>query len=122
MPENPNKDLKPQRLVVIESPFRGENNEQSVRFTQYLGDAVKDCLDLGECPFASHGFYTRWLDDNDPAQRRQGILCGYAWMANADLVAVYFDLGISEGMRWAIEHAARNAYRLEFRSLAKWRK
>lgn len=77
-------------------------------------------MKLGEAPFAMHGFYTRYLDDNVPEERLLGMQCGLNWMLCADLVTFYYDLGISPGMREAIIFCARNALRLEFRSLKEW--
>jgi len=50
-------------------------------------------------PFASHLFYTQFLDDEDPKQRAAGIAAGHAWMAVADEVWVWVhELPLSEGM------------------------
>lgn len=105
------------KLVIIESPFAGDQ----MRHLDYLGECIRDSIFRNEAPFASHGLYTRWLDDFLQADRQTGIECGYAWMSSADLVAFYYDLGVSAGMRKALEYCARNGYRIEFRALGgRW--
>lgn len=110
--------LAKRKLVVVESPFAGDVG----RHMDYLGDCMKDSIFRQEAPFASHGLYPNWLDDHIPADRQTGIECGYAWMSEADLVAFYYDLGVSAGMRKALEYCARNGYRIEFRSIGgRWK-
>ena len=89
------------KRVVIESPYAG-NKELNVL---YLERCIKDCLRRGEAPFASHGFYTQYLNDDDPRERTQGIRAGFAWGAVAELVAVYQDHGITPGMKAGITRA-----------------
>jgi len=91
------------KLVIIESPYAGD----WVRHLSYLQLCVQDSFSRGEAPFASHGLYPRFLDDNDPEQRKQGLRAGFEIMRRADLVAVYLDLGISGGMREGITFAEK---------------
>lgn len=106
------------KLTAIESPYAGD----VARNMEYLRHAMLDSMWVhGEAPYAMHGLYTRFLDDSIPAERDLGILCGMAWLAQADLVCFYYDLGITSGMREALVFCARNAIRIEFRSLEKWK-
>ena len=59
----------------------------------------------GCAPFAPHLLYTRFLDDNDPAQRDLGISLGLRFMEACEEVWVYTADGISDGMRREMEHA-----------------
>lgn len=101
--------------VVIESPYAGDV-ERNLR---YLRACMKDCLRRGEAPFASHGLYTPpgVLDDGIPAERALGIEAGLEWGKACSLVAVYVDLGISEGMQEGIAKASRRRKPIEFRKL-----
>lgn len=105
------------RLVIIESPFAGD----TVRNLRYLKDAVLDCLSRGESPYASHAFFTQFLDDTNPDERALGIDAGLAWGAMADVTVVYTDLGVSTGMQLGIDHAVANKRSVEYRSLPQWR-
>lgn len=87
------------KRVIIESPYAGDIE----RNMKYLEEAVLDSLKRGEAPFASHGFYTAFLNDQIPEQRKQGIECGFAWQNVAELVVFYADLGFSNGMKKAQE-------------------
>ena len=99
--------------TVIEGPFAGTSGDPETRAAQqalherYLKAAIADSLSRGEAPFASHGFYTQVLDDADPVQRRQGMEAGFSWGSAAQRVAVYIDLGISDGMWEGIDRAQR---------------
>lgn len=101
------------RLVVIESPFRG-NMEVNIA---YAKAALKDSLDRGEAPFAGHLLITQVLDDRIPEQREQGIGAHLAWLARADAVVVYQDLGISSGMQKAIDMAQELNVPIEYRRM-----
>jgi hypothetical protein len=101
------------RKVIIESPYAGDVD----RNVAYARVCMKDALERGDAPIASHLLYTQpgVLDDNDPDQRTHGIDAGLEWAGIADLVAVYMDLGMSPGMEAALERYARDGVSLEFR-------
>lgn len=106
------------KCVVIESPFGGTPEEQQENLT-YLRACMADCLRRLEAPYASHGLYTQpgVLDDNDPVERSQGMLAGFAWGELAAYRVVYTDRGISEGMKLGIEEARRLNQPVYYRSL-----
>ena len=49
-----------------------------------------------------------------------GMAAGLAWLASADAVVVYHDLGYSEGMKAELRAAMAANVRSEFRSLPGW--
>lgn len=106
------------KCVLIESPYAGDV-ERNLR---YLRAAMRDCLERGEAPFASHGLYTQpgVLDDNDPDQRQLGFGAGFAWGNRADLIAAYVDLGISPGMTEGLEFWRAKGRTIEHRTLPGW--
>lgn len=103
------------RLVVLESPFAGEIEENIA----YAKRCVKDCLKRGEAPIASHLLFTQpgILDDNNPEERKLGIGAGHAWTPKADAVVVYTDRGLSRGMAAGVEAAQKAGIPVEYRSL-----
>lgn len=101
------------KLVVIESPYSGDIKRNIL----YLKLCLRHSLSLGEAPFASHLFYTQFLNDDNPEERKLGMDAGFAWQARADLVAVYTDLGISKGMNEGIFSATRYGIPVTLRSL-----
>jgi hypothetical protein len=103
------------RLVVVESPYAGDI-EANVR---YARACLADCLKRGEAPLASHLLYTQEgvLRDELPEERLLGMEAGFAWGAQAELVVVYTDRGISEGMQKGVERASAQGKPVEFRSL-----
>ena len=90
--------------VLLVSPFRGEEK----RNREYLNECILDCVRRGEAPFASHKMYTDSLEDSREDERKLGFECEEAWLAVADLVVVYYDYGISEGMAHTIQKATDN--------------
>ena len=55
------------KLVYLESPYAGDV-EKNIKYARLC---MKDSLDRGEYPFASHLLYTQEniLNDNDPVER-----------------------------------------------------
>jgi hypothetical protein len=89
------------RLVIIESPYAGDIEAN----VAYARACMRDSLNRGEAPIASHLLYTQpgILRDEDPAERQWGIDAGLAWRRVAELAAFYVDRGMSFGMRAALE-------------------
>ena len=106
------------RRVIIESPYAGDVD----RNVAYARAAMRDCLNRGEAPYASHLLFTQpgILDDDDPEERTWGIEAGLLWGESAEATVVYTDLGISRGMRLGQEraHAARRP--VEHRTIPGW--
>lgn len=105
------------KRVLIESPYSGNIGQNKA----YAWDCVKDSLNRGEAPFASHLFYTEVLNDFLLPERLLGMEAGFIWGQQAQLVAVYTDLGISSGMEHGIARAQAQDIPVEHRSLTKWR-
>lgn len=83
------------RPIVIESPFGG-----CVPLNRaYLQACIRDCLRLGETPYASHQMLTWALDDKNPEERALGIEAGIDFRDKCMLSSVFYvDLGWSTGM------------------------
>jgi hypothetical protein len=105
------------KRVVLESPYAGDVAAN----IEYARRCIRDSLERGEAPIASHLLYTQdgILDDNNPEQRRLGIDAGHAWMPLADAVVVYTDRGISAGMAFGIGRAQAHDIPIEYRSLGE---
>lgn len=101
--------------VAIESPFAGDVE----RNKKYLARCVADCLKRGESPYASHAFFTQFLDDNVLEERNLGIQAGFAWSLQADCFVFYCDYGISSGMEGAFQTVKRHDKRYVIRYIGK---
>lgn len=99
--------------TIIESPYAGDVNVNLM----YLRRCCRHSIDLGEHPFASHLFYTQFLDDDVKEERKAGMEAGFDWMSQAEQVVVYIDLGISNGMKKGIEKAQSVNLPVSYRSL-----
>lgn len=107
------------RRVIIESPYAGNVAEHM----RYLQRCIRDSLARGESPYASHQMLTQALDDATPEERKAGIEAGFAWRMHAETTVVYWDYGISEGMRAGIRHAEReraySTHTIEYRKIGR---
>lgn len=107
------------RLVILESPYAAPTAEEIAENVGYARACVRDSLVRGEAPIASHLLYTHpgILDDSIPQERQIGIEAGLAWRAAAQATIVYTDRGISRGMQYGIDDAARSGRPIEYRQL-----
>ncbi len=108
------------RLVIIESPYAGDVE----RNTEYARLCVRDSLARGEAPIASHLLYTQpgVLRDEVETERQWGIDAGLAWLAVAELSAVYTDHGISVAMKHGIKVAVDAGVPVVYRGLMQHRR
>lgn len=93
------------RCIIIESPYRGDGTQKVIRSnTLYARRCVRDSIDRGEAPFASHLFYTQMsiLDDSVAYERAIGIECGLDWAKLSAYSVFYTDKGWSPGMLAAL--------------------
>ena len=108
------------KRVIIESPYSGGGQlEKQMEHFAYLERCLRDSLPRGEAPFASHGFYTIFLDDDSLRDRDLGMKCGWAWMALCDFVAVYIDYDNRSCMLKGIEEATELGKVVEYRKIGK---
>lgn len=101
------------KRVIIESPYAGDIDNN----VSYARLCLKDSLMRGEAPIASHLLHTQVLDDTIKEEREMGIKAGLKWLRVADLMAVYVDLGISKGMKSAINEALIKGVQIEYRNI-----
>lgn len=107
------------KRVVIESPLNAPTREGIEGNKVYARMCVMDSLRRGEAPYASHLLFDHphgLLDDLVADQRELGLTAGLAWGESADLIAVYTDRGISNGMKRGIEHWQELGKKIEYRA------
>jgi len=106
------------KRVILESPYAGDVEKNIA----YARRCMKDSLDRGEAPFASHLLYTQkgLLDDNNPIERRKGIEAGFAWLKSAQKHVFYIDHGMSRGMIDALRESHFDADDIEFRFIERF--
>jgi hypothetical protein len=101
----------------MESPYAGDVEAN----VAYARACLRDCLERGEAPIASHLLYTQpgVLDDANPDERRWGIEAGLAWSDTfvCEAAVFYVDRGWSPGMMAAKEHHLDNGTPVEERWL-----
>lgn len=99
--------------VILESPLAGEVDRNIV----YARRALKDSLDRGEFPFASHLLYPQVLDDTIVTDRAKGIAGQLAWIETAQAVVVYQDYGVSPGMKAGLKQAKKLGKFIAYRNI-----
>lgn len=101
--------------VILESPYAGDIE----RNVAYARACVRDSLQRGEAPIASHLLYTQpnILKDEIPEERQWGIDAGLAWKVVAEKHVFYVDYGMSKGMEYAMEAAKQNGIPIEIRTI-----
>lgn len=106
------------RRVILESPYAGNWLQRRLN-VRYARRCVKDALQRGDAPIASHLLYTQRgiLDDTKPVERQLGIDAGLAWKSVAEASVVYTDRGITKGMQYGIEAAKAAGVPVEYRSI-----
>lgn len=95
----------PMRRVIIESPYNATTTEGVKANIEFVRACCLDATRRGEVPFASHLFFTQFLNDQDPAEHKLGIEMGYDFWEKADLIVFYMDRGMSPGMKEALAKA-----------------
>ena len=107
------------RCVILESPYRGATFGGRLKNLAYARACLRDSLNRGEAPIASHLLFTQpgVLDDDVPAERAHGIAAGLAWLEHAAAMVVYEDRGISGGMAAAMIEAEKAGVPIERRVL-----
>lgn len=88
------------KRVYICSPLSGDIEGNVKRALEYCRVAVR----AGCVPYAPHVYFTRFLDDEMPAERKIGIDEGLSWLRLCDEIWV-FGGTVSSGMKSEIELA-----------------
>lgn len=119
MPDKINTASRPLIPVVLESPFSAPTPEGIQENIAYARRCIRDALDRGEAPIASHLLFTQdgILDDTVPEERAMGMLAGWTWTRYAQRIVVYVDRGVSKGMEKGIEVAQGYGIPIFYRKL-----
>lgn len=111
---------QPRRCVVLVSPFMAEDYTKANMAKRYADRCTKDSVNKQEAPLVSHSFYYDVLNVKNPIERDIGLQSQLSWIKHAELVAVYVDLGITPGMRVAINNAILLSKRIEYRTIGNY--
>lgn len=89
------------KIVYICSPCRGDYERNITKAQEYCREAV----DMGVLPIAPHVYFTQFLDDTIPEERKTGLEAGKELLKYCSEVWVYGIANPSEGMAAEIELA-----------------
>jgi hypothetical protein len=107
------------KCVIVESRHNAPTPEGVQENVEYLKKCLLDSLKRGESPYASHLFFTQFLDDKIPDERELGLQAGFAWHELSHHSAVYVDNGVSKGMLLGMQSAILKGKAVYLRSLER---
>lgn len=105
-----NREKKRIETIYVCSPFRPESNDPQIRECELdnnidrVHQACRMLASLGYMPLAPHGYFTNFLNDNDPKEREDGMELAMEWLELSDELWV-FGKRISDGMAREIARA-----------------
>ena len=91
------------KKIYVCSKLRGDIEKNIGKAEVYC----KFVISKGHIPYAPHIYFTHFINDNIPEERKIGIKFGIEWLKECDEIWV-FDSDISDGMKKEIDFAKRN--------------
>lgn len=91
------------KLIYVCSKYRGDVEKNTERAIDYCKCVYKH----GHIPVAPHIYFTRFLDDSKPEERKDGMELGLQLLKHCDELWI-FDDDPSVGMQQEIEFARAN--------------
>lgn len=73
------------KLAYICSPCRGDYEKNIIKAQEYCRKAMND----GLLPIAPHVYFTQFVDDTNPEERKLGLRCGLQLLRYCQLIRVY---------------------------------
>lgn len=95
-------------IIYVCSPLRGTPPYTATKYRKNLEAAAEYCravADEGHIPIAPHLYFEKFLDDQNPDDRKKGMDMGNDLLRICKEVWVFSDNGISEGMTAEIKMA-----------------
>lgn len=92
------------KLAYICSPCRGDYEKNIIKAQEYCREAMND----GLLPLAPHVYFTQFVDDTNPEERKLGLRCGLQLLRHCQLIRVY-GCKVSAGMYDEIQLADQPA-------------
>lgn len=81
------------KMTYICSPCRGDYEKNITKAQEYCREALLE----GLLPIAPHVYFTQFIDDTHPKERKRGLLCGLQLLRRCQLIRVY-GCRVSSGM------------------------
>lgn len=105
--------------VGISSPLSAATREEVEINKDYARRCMRDSLERGEAPYASHVLFDQpgILNDLDPNERNLGMAAGLNWITQSHKIVVYLDRGLSAGMQAEIDYCRHRGIPIEERYL-----
>lgn len=98
------------KLIYICSPCRGNdgNYEHNIEMAQYYCRTVMHMFP-NLLPIAPHVYFTQFLDDSDPCERRMGMVAGMELLEQCSEVWVFGMENPSAGMKRKLQKPMSSA-------------
>ena len=95
--------MKKQKVIYVCSKYKGNVEKNTEQAIEYCRAVYKE----GFIPIAPHLYLPRFLNDNDPIERKQALELGLQALKHCDEIWV-FDSDISSGMQMEIDFAEKH--------------
>ena len=92
------------KKVYVCAPFHGVSPEDRHRNEIKTGRRCRELYENGLHPVAPQLLYPRWLDEDDPKERADGLSAALEWLEQCDVMYVYGEI-VTEGMEKEIVFA-----------------
>ena len=96
--------MEDKKLIYVCSKYKGDVEQNTRNALAYCRAIYR----MGYIPIASHLHFTRFLDDNDPVEREDGLKMGLQLLNLCNEIWVFGD-DISSGMQREIDFAIDNS-------------
>ena len=90
------------KLAYICSPCRGDYEKNIIKAQEYCREAMND----GLLPLAPHVYFTQFVDDTNPEERKLGLRCGLQLLRHCQLIRVFGPPEFIENVLEIYNHAA----------------
>lgn len=100
------------KKVYVCAPYHGTDLADRERNEIRTGQICRNLYENGMHPVAPQLLYTRWLNEDDPKERADGLAAGLEWLEQCDAIFVFGEV-VTPGMEQEIMHAKMHGIPIE---------
>lgn len=97
-------------MIYVCSPYKGDVDKNRAYAKQCCRQVMKEAKQI---PIAPHLYFTQFLDDDNPIERKMGLDCGIRLLDMCKELWVFGDK-VSSGMHAEILHAKKKGIPIKY--------